>query len=144
MNSCVRFDNVLAVACLVLGASLVPGTAGAATESETAADMQVQRLEELKERLKLTPEQEAQIKPLVESRRAKMEAIRAKHAGDTSRRAKRSMAQEAKAAAQEFNKQLQPILTEEQRAEWNKIREEAREKVKKEMQERKSSGKETP
>ena len=48
-----------------------------------------EKLEELKERLALTPEQEAQIKPLLEARRAKLEQIHAKYAGDTSRRAKR-------------------------------------------------------
>lgn len=138
------FNRVLAIAWLAFGAGIAPDAALAWTESATtAAEMREQRAEELKERLKLTAEQAAQIKPLVEARRAQMEEIRAKYAGDPSRRAKREMAREAKAAAQDFNKKLEPILTDEQEAEWKKIREEARAKVKQERQDR-AAGKGAP
>ena len=50
-------------------------------------------MEEAKARLKLTPDQEVQLKPVIEERTAKLKAIREKHAGDSSRSAKRAMYQ---------------------------------------------------
>ena len=52
-------------------------------------------IEEAKSRLKLTPEQKPQLKPIVEDRNQKLKAIRDKYAGDSSRRAKRAMFKEA-------------------------------------------------
>src|SRR5262245_56284604 len=123
MKASTHLPRLILAAGLVVGAALAPALVHAYSESATTvAEMREQRLEELKQRLNLSAEQEAQIKPLVESRRAKMQEIRNKYAGDTSRRAKRSMAKEARAAGDEFNKQLAGILNDEQEAEWNKIR----------------------
>ena len=145
MNASRPLARLLLLAGFAMGVVLAPDFARAYTESATtAAEMREQRLGEMKQRLQLTPEQETQIKPLLEARRAKMDEIRGKYSGDTSRRAKRSMAREARTAAEEFNKQLATILSDEQKAEWEKIREETRAKVKKEMQERKAAGKEQP
>jgi hypothetical protein len=85
---------------------------------------------EAKERLKLTPEQEAQLKPLIEERAAKLKAIRDKHAGDDSRRARRDMYREARPVADEYQEKVRAILNDEQEAEWEKMRAEAREQLK--------------
>lgn len=87
-------------------------------------------IEELRTRLNLTPQQQEQIAPLVEERKAKMEPIRAKARSADSRREKRALLQEAKAVQDDFNSKVQPILTPEQQAEWTKMREELREQTK--------------
>lgn len=87
-------------------------------------------IEELRTRLNLTPQQQEQIAPLVEERKAKMEPIRAKVDSAASRREKLAVLQEAKAVQDDFNSKVQPILTQEQQAEWQKIREELRERMK--------------
>lgn len=87
-------------------------------------------IEELRTRLNLTPQQQEQIAPLVEERKAKMEPIRAKVDSAASRREKLAVLQEAKAVQDDFNSKVQPILSQEQQAEWQKIREELRERMK--------------
>jgi hypothetical protein len=88
-------------------------------------------IEEAKSRLKLTPEQEAALKPLVLERAEKMKAIRDRHAGDTSRGARREMYREAKPVAEDYQAKVRAILTDEQEAEWEKMRAEAHERLKK-------------
>ena len=83
-------------------------------------------LEEAKARLKLTPEQEAQLKPVIEDRTIKLKAIKEKHAGDTSRSAKRAMFKEARPVMDDYQQKVRAILTGEQEAEWEKMRDEAR------------------
>ena len=87
-------------------------------------------IEELRARLNLTPQQQEQIAPLVEERKAKMEPIRAKASSTASRREKMAVLQEAKAVQEDFNRKVQPLLTQEQQAEWNKMREELRGQMK--------------
>lgn len=87
-------------------------------------------IEQAKARLKLTPEQEAQMKPLMEERAAKLKAIRDSHAGDDSRRAKRDMYRESRVLADDYQAKVREILTDEQEAEWEKMRAEARERLK--------------
>lgn len=87
-------------------------------------------LDELKARLNLTPEQQAQIVPLAEARRAKLEGMRSKLDSASSRRDKRAVLQEAKAVQDEFTSKVEPLLTAEQKTEWQKMREEARSKMK--------------
>jgi septal ring factor EnvC (AmiA/AmiB activator) len=87
-------------------------------------------IEELRTRLNLTPQQQEQIAPLVEERKAKMEPIRAKVSSTASRREKIAAFQEAKAVQDDFNSKVQPLLSQEQQAEWNKIREEMRGRMK--------------
>jgi septal ring factor EnvC (AmiA/AmiB activator) len=87
-------------------------------------------IEELRTRLNLTPQQQEQIAPLVEERKAKMAPIRAKVSSTASRREKIAAFQEAKAVQDDFNSKVQPLLSQEQQAEWNKIREEMRGRMK--------------
>jgi hypothetical protein len=87
-------------------------------------------IDELTARLNLTPEQQAQIAPLAETRRSKLEGIRGKLDSASSRRDKRAVLQEAKAVQDEFTSKVEPLLTAEQKSEWQKMREETRSKMK--------------
>ncbi len=87
-------------------------------------------MEEAKARLKLTPDQEVQLKPVIEERTVKLKAIREKHAGDSSRSAKRAMFKEARPVMDEYQQNVRAILTDEQETEWEKMRDEARKRLK--------------
>lgn len=92
--------------------------------------------ETFKTRLKLTPEQEEQIRPILQDETGKLRAIRDKYEGQTSRRAKRSMLKDAKGVRDDARKRIEPLLTEEQKAEWKKLREEMRERARVELKRR--------
>ena len=87
-------------------------------------------IEEAKARLKLTPEQETQLKPMVLDRNQKLKAIRDKYAGDNSRRAKRAMFKEAQPVVDNYQARVRTILDDPQEAEWEKMRAEAKERFK--------------
>ena len=92
---------------------LLPGMPIGAAQSESATP-DAARLQaviaEAKARLKLTPEQEAKLRPLVEERTAKLKAIRDKHAGDDSRRARRAMYREARPVLDDYQEKVREIL----------------------------------
>lgn len=85
---------------------------------------------EAKARLTLTPEQEAQLKPIVQDRNQKLKAIRDKYAGDSSRRAKRAMFKEAQPVVDNYQARVRTILDDTQEVEWEKMRAEAKERLK--------------
>ena len=114
---------------LLLLPSMPIGAAQSESATPDAARLQAV-IAEAKARLKLTPEQEAKLRPLVEERTAKLKAIRDKHAGDDSRRARRAMYREARPVLDDYQEKVREILTPEQEAEWKKMRAEARERLK--------------
>ena len=120
-----------AVLCAALLLSPAVTTLLAATQAELE-----QKVEELKARLALTPEQETAIKPLAEQRLSALEALSAKYAGNTSRSARRSMMKEAKGIQDAYVAKVEPLLNDQQKAEWKKIREEMREELKTRWQNR--------
>ena len=87
-------------------------------------------LQEARARLQLTPDQEAQLKPLIQERNEALKAIRDKHAGDDSRRARRAMFREAKPVVENYQARVRTILNDAQYDEWEKMRAEARERLK--------------
>lgn len=93
-------------------------------------------IEQLKSRLNLTPEQQSKIQPYADARKAKLQEVHAKMQHATSKRDKRAVMQEARKAQDDFVRNVDPLLTADQQAEWKKIRSEAREKMKKQWQER--------
>jgi hypothetical protein len=125
MNRTVRAHCAAAAASLVL----LAGAALAQPPTPDPATIQA-AIDEARARLKLTPEQEAALKPLIQERTAKLKAIRDSHAGDTSRRARREMYREAKPVMEEYQEKVRAILDEEQEAEWEKMRDEARQRLK--------------
>ena len=118
--------------CILLLPLLMAFAGGAAASQATPQDVSAVRaaIAEATARLKLTPEQEAQLKPLIEERTARLKAIRDKHAGDDSRRAKRDMYREARPVLDDYQTKVRAILDDQQEAEWEKMRAEARERLK--------------
>lgn len=97
-------------------------------------------LETVKSRLKLTPEQAANIRPILEEEVGKLKALREKYEGQTSRKAKRAKLKDAKAIQSDAQNRINPLLTDEQKAEWKKLRDEMKAKAKEEMKRRKATG----
>jgi ribosomal protein S12 methylthiotransferase accessory factor YcaO len=87
-------------------------------------------IEEAKSRLKLTPEQETQLRPMVLDRKQKLKVIRDKYAGDRSRRAKRAMFKEAQPVVENYQARVRTILDDQQKMEWEKMRAEEKERLK--------------
>lgn len=128
-----RMCPLIAAALLSLGASVLVSAAEVSDAQREAAEL---KIEELKSRLKLTAEQQAQLAPLVKARNAKLKELRAQRAGDGSRRGRRAMLKDARSIQEEFNQQLRPILTQEQMKEWQAIRAEVRATAKERWHER--------
>jgi len=125
MNPRVRVARLVVAALAILDAGMALAQAPAVDPSAVQAVV-----EEAKARLKLTPEQEAQLKPLVQDRNQKLKAIRDKYAGESSRRAKRAMLKEAQPVVENYQARVRTILNDEQEAEWEKMRAEAKERFK--------------
>ena len=121
-------------------AMLAMSLGGAMWQPVVAADVPARavqvNIEELRERLALTPEQQAQIAPLAEERRTKMEGIRTRLASASSRQDKRSALKDAKAIQDDFAGKVEPLLTPAQQAEWKKMREEMRAQMKQRVRNR--------
>ena len=90
----------------------------------------------MKERLKLTPEQEAKIRPILEEEAAKLKAVRDEHQEDGRPRDRRDALKELRAIQRDTQERVDPLLTPEQRAEWEKMREERREQLRERYRER--------
>ena len=116
-------------ALLIVTALVAGGVHSVARAAEATADqheaMQL-KMEELRARLALTTEQEAKMAPLVQARNEKLKALRASNSGDASRRERRGMLKEARSIQQDFVEQAEPMLTKEQKKEWEAIRKEMR------------------
>jgi hypothetical protein len=93
-----------------------------------------QRLADAKARLNLTPDQEEQLRPLLEEEGAKLRDIQAKYGGTTSRQERRAALGEVRAVQQDFRAKVAGILTPEQLAEWDEMRGEARERLRQRRQ----------
>ena len=124
--------SIVATMAMSLGGAMLPPVAAAEVPARAA---QV-NIDELRARLALTPEQQAQIAPLAEDRRTKMEGIRTRLASASSRQDKRSVLKDAKAIQDDFAGKVEPLLTPAQQAEWKKMREEMRAQMKQRVRNR--------
>jgi hypothetical protein len=113
------------ILAVMLGMAVsVPSNAAELTDAQRQAmDMKIQ---ELRDRLALTPEQEQKLAPLLEERNTKLRNLFSRSGADASRREKRAMLSEARSIQDDFNRQIEPILTPDQRREWEAFRKEAR------------------
>jgi hypothetical protein len=87
-------------------------------------------IEEIRSRLDLTAEQQQQITPLATEYRKRMSEINANLEKTRSRQSRRGLLLQAAAIQEDFDSTLAPLLTDEQRAEWNTIRDEMRDELK--------------
>lgn len=118
---------------LAIGATSVGAQTADATSAAEGSQMTMQ---EMRSRLALTPEQQAQISPLVEERNAKMKALRESSDPNGSRREKLAMLKQARAIQQDFVKQVEPLLSKEQKNEWAAMRAEMKEAAKARLREK--------
>ena len=88
-----------------------------------------QRVQDLKERLNLTPEQAEQVRPIIVEEMQQLKAVRDKYSGDQSRRSRMKMGREMKGVQNATNDKLKNILTKQQMDELRKIREESRQEM---------------
>ena len=120
-------------AVLVLCAALSgPAVAESVLQSIPSLDSLVSRLE-------LTPEQEAQLRPLFEKRQSELQQSQALLQQATSKQQKREVLHDAKKSGDAFNKQVEKLLNPSQKHEWREIRGSIREKVKERAEEKRSS-----
>ena len=123
--------NGIRAATMSMAIVLAATSAGAIAQHPAVDPAAVQAaLQEAKARLQLTPEQEAQLKPLMQERNQALKAIRDKHAGDDSRRSRRAMFREAEPVIENYQARVRTILNDAQYAEWEKMRAEARDRLK--------------
>jgi hypothetical protein len=123
-----RFRTATVVAFATLAA--LNGAAAAAQAADEAAAALQAVLVDAKSRLDLTPEQEAQMTPVIRARNEELKAIRDRHAGDTSRRARRAMFGEARPVVENYLARVRTILTDAQYGKWEQYREAARDQLK--------------
>jgi Spy/CpxP family protein refolding chaperone len=112
-----------------LGLVAVPHVALAADEAGSKSEAAQLAMEQLRERLALTPDQEARIAPLVQARNQKLQALRGSMDADASRRQKRGALKEAREIQSEFVEKVEPILTPQQKKEWEALRKEMRDEM---------------
>lgn len=129
----VMYPVIVALAVLVAAPSSAAEAEPSKEQRQQAAEL---KIEELKERLKLTPEQEQRLAPLVQDRNAKLKALRERSGDAPSRRERRAMLKEARGIQENFIEQVEPVLTKEQLKEWEAIRTELRETARERMRER--------
>lgn len=105
----------------------------AAASFAQSADSPV-TLDSLRERLALTPEQETKIAPLVQERTEKLKALRDSSDPNGSRRDKLKMLRQARGIQQDFVKQVEPLLSQDQKKQWDVLRKEMQENAKERLQ----------
>jgi len=93
-------------------------------------------IDTLRNRLELTPQQEAQLQPLFDKRTSELRHTKELLQQATTRQQKRDVLREAKHAGDAFNSQVEKVLTPTQRHEWREIRSELHEKAKERAEEK--------
>jgi hypothetical protein len=86
-------------------------------------------LDEMTTRLNLTEAQQAQIAPPLERRNKQLKSLRGDLSENASRRQKLKALRQARSIQQEFVGKVSPVLTKDQKAEWEMMREEMRDKA---------------
>jgi len=90
----------------------------------------VPSIDVVRNRLHLTPDQEAKLRPMFRQREQQLYDTRARLESAASSDAKRQVMKTAKADAQAFNTQVEGVLDASQKGAWRDLRDETREKVK--------------
>ena len=98
-------------------------------QNQTLRDS-VPSIDVVRNRLHLTPEQEAKLRPMFQQREQQLHETRSKLEAAASSTGKREVLKAAKADARTFNEQVEGVLDSSQKAEWRELRDETRDKVK--------------
>src|SRR5262245_23965366 len=93
----------------------------------------------VRSRLSLTPEQEAQLRPLFQRRESELQKTREQIEQSPSRQEKRSILHAAKKQGDAFNAEVEKILNTQQKTQWRELRKETREKVRERVEEKRDS-----
>jgi hypothetical protein len=93
----------------------------------------------VRNRLSLTPEQEAKLRPIFEHRIGELQTLKDQLAESTSKQHKRGLIRDAKNGAKSFNSQVEDVLDASQKSEWRELRAQTREKVKERYEQKKDS-----
>jgi hypothetical protein len=120
---------VIILTLLLIGS--IPTHSGTAAQEPSAPavpEQARQRIEQIKERLKLTPEQVEQVRPIFADEVQKLKALREKNSGG-GRRDRRKMAREFKRIQGETDDQLKKVLSKEQMKELKALRDEWRQQM---------------
>ena len=107
---------------MTLALSLLAATPVVAQRPDSAEVRE--RVAKISRYLKLTPEQTAKLKPIIQMEVADLRAVKDKHKGDTTSAGKASRATESKAVREKYEPQVNAVLTPEQQAQWKKMKEE--------------------
>lgn len=129
----------LAGAGLALAQEPAAGAPQAQAQSQPQADQARERLQQIKDRLQLTPEQTEQVRPVFVDEIQQLKAVRDKYksdSGDQNRRTKMKMAREMRGIQQATDDKLKKILTSQQMDEMKKIRDEWRQQMRDRMAQR--------
>jgi hypothetical protein len=113
------------VVALFLGTGLSPALASAAEDPRSEV-----LIDELASRLNLTDEQRTRIAPALEQRNERMRDLLARRDSSARPRQRIALAREAKGIQDDFVNRVNPVLTKEQQAEWKRLREEMRGRLK--------------
>lgn len=96
----------------------------------------VPTLDNIRSRLELTPEQEAQLRPVFEKRKSELTHTQLQLQTAATRAQKRDVLRSAKKEGDAFNSQVESVLTPTQKNEWREIRSELRGKARERIEER--------
>jgi len=120
---------------MAVAVSSLPDAAVAQQAARTPhmAELQEQ-LAAAKTRLHLTSDQEERLRALLQEEAEKLRVVESRYGTDTSLRTRRAKLKEARAVQQDFRARLGGILSPEQMAEWDKMRDEARGRVRERRQ----------
>ena len=119
-----------ALRSLLLCAMLASFSASA----ESVLDV-IPTLDNISRQLELSPEQEAQLRPIFQKRLSELQQSQLLLQRATTPQRKDAVLQEAKKAGDEFNMQVESVLTPSQKHEWREIRSGLRERVKERSEE---------
>jgi hypothetical protein len=131
-----RFVIVFAL-LLIWTLPAVPASAGQEATAQVAqpapgapgaAEQAGKRLEQIKTRLALTPEQVEEVRPILQDEVKKLKALRETHSGG-GRRDRRKLGRELKGIQGETDDQLKKVLSKEQMKELKKLRDEWRQQL---------------
>jgi Spy/CpxP family protein refolding chaperone len=120
--------RLVIILTLLLIGSISPRASAQEPNAPAMPDQARQRLEQIKERLKLTPEQVDQVRPILTDEVQKLKALREANSGG-GRRDRRKMAREFKRIQDDADDQLKKVLSKEQMSELKKLRDERRQQL---------------